>query len=95
MRARALEAAPDFREAREARRRAAQLAAAPEFDRKAIEAELARADAAGGRGRAKLQAAMLDFMAPLPADQRAQIAPVLQGRHLLRERRRDRLSDAK
>jgi uncharacterized membrane protein len=88
MRANALKAAPDFMEAREARRKAAALAAAPNFDQNAVMAELERADKAADRGRDKLQGAVLSFMKDLPAADRATLAPALKGRDPWRRSRK-------
>jgi uncharacterized membrane protein len=68
----------DFATAREDRRKAAELAAQPNFDRPAIEAQLAAARAADQQGHTKLDAAVLDFMQTLPLDQRVKLAPGLK-----------------
>jgi uncharacterized membrane protein len=77
----------DFQQAREARAAAAGLAGAPSFDRAAVEARMQAARDAELRGRVKLEKAVLDFMAPLPAEQRARLAPALKGRSFLKSRR--------
>jgi len=73
----ALAARPDFREARQARRRAAELAAAPVFDPVAVRAELTRARDAELRGRAKLEGGLLSAMQGMDAQSRAAVAPAL------------------
>ncbi len=78
MRDAALEAAPDFKQAREARRKAVELASAATFDQKAVQAEVERARSAEIAGRRKLESALLNFMSGLSAEERAQVAPVLR-----------------
>jgi uncharacterized membrane protein len=78
MREAALDAAPDFKAARQARRRAVELAKAPTFDRDAVAAEIESARAAEIRGRRRLEGALLGFMTTLDAGERAKLAPVLQ-----------------
>jgi uncharacterized membrane protein len=86
MRAVALTAAPDFQEARAARRHAAELAAAPSFDRVATESELIKARAAEERFRARMESGLLDFMQQQTPETRAALAKVLRARVPLRMR---------
>jgi uncharacterized membrane protein len=86
MRAVALHAKPDFDVARAARRHAADLAAAPTFDRDAIAADLIKARAAEEQGRAKLESGLLDFMQKQTPASRAILAKVLRGRTPMRLR---------
>jgi uncharacterized membrane protein len=86
MRAVALTAKPDFLEARAARRHAAELAAAPSFDRVATESELIKARAAEERFRARMESGLLDFMQQQSPETRATLAKVLRGRSPLRMR---------
>lgn len=86
MRAAALQAKPDFDAARSLRRRAADLAAAPTFDRDAAARDLVEARAAEERGRAKLEAGLLDFMQTQGPATRATLAKVLRGRSPMRMR---------
>jgi uncharacterized membrane protein len=80
MRTEALAAKPDFVAARQARLKAAELAAAPRFDRAAVKAELDLARQAEARGRGRLEDRLLDFMGGLSVDQRAKLAAALKGR---------------
>lgn len=77
MRAVAMKARPDFMQAREARHEAARLAAAPTFDRAAVAAQLERSREAEIRGRVVMEAGVLDVMAGLKPEGRAQLAPAL------------------
>ncbi|MBS0295459.1 MAG: periplasmic heavy metal sensor [Proteobacteria bacterium] len=80
MRAEALVVRPDLLAAREARRQAAELAAAPTFDRAAVAAKLAEARTDETRARVALEGTLLDVMQSLTPDQRAKLAPALKGR---------------
>jgi uncharacterized membrane protein len=80
MRSAALTAKPDFVAAREARMKAAELAAAPTYDRAAVKAELVEARNSETHGRGLLDDRLLDFMGTLPPDQRAKLAEALKGR---------------
>lgn len=84
MRAVALTAAPDFREAREARKQAVDATSAAKFDRSAIAADLEKARAAENRGRAKLEDGFLNYLQAQPQPTRAKLAKVLMGRANLR-----------
>jgi uncharacterized membrane protein len=70
MRAEGAAAQPLLREAREARREAAEMFAQPTFDKAAAATALARARTAETAAREKLETAIVDFAAALPADQR-------------------------
>jgi uncharacterized membrane protein len=76
----ALSAAPDFQEARAARKQAADLVGAPNLDAAAVDAELAKARAAEARGRARLETGMVEFLKTQPQATRAKLAKVLAGR---------------
>lgn len=84
MRGVALSAAPDFSEARAARKRALELAGAPAFDAAAVQAELAKARAAEDRGRARLENGFIDFLKTQPQPTRTKLAKVLSARASLR-----------
>lgn len=80
LRAAALEARPDFRAAREARREAIALAQAERMDAAAVTAALARSREAELRGRTRLEAGMVEAMAELDVEDRRQLAQVLARR---------------
>lgn len=91
MRAAAERARPEFRVSRDHRRKAAQLAAAPAYDRTAVLDELSRANAAEMRGRATLDNQLTSAMAGLSPESRKKLAPVLEHRSRgMRPRRGDR-----
>ncbi len=77
LRENALAARPDFREARQARVEAVELASSPRFDRAVVTEALARSTAAEMRGRARLEQGALDMLEALPPEQRADLAPIL------------------
>jgi uncharacterized membrane protein len=77
MRAQALDAAPDLREAGEARREAARLMAADQYDATAVAAALARARAADGRARARIDATLASRLAEFSPEERAVFARVM------------------
>lgn len=80
LRAAALEARPDFRAAREARREAIALAQAEPMDAAAVTAALARSREAEQRARTRLEAGMVEALAGLDAEGRRQLAPLLARR---------------
>lgn len=80
MRAAALEARPDFEAARAARREAVALSQAEAFDPVAVAALLERSREAEGRGRARLEAAMLQTFETLTPEERTILSPVLSRR---------------
>jgi uncharacterized membrane protein len=86
MRAHSAAIRPDFDTARADRVQAAAIASRPTFDRAAVSALLAKARAEEASGHAKADEAVLDFMATMPADQRAKLAEGLKARapHLKR-----------
>jgi uncharacterized membrane protein len=80
MRSLALSAAPDFQEARAARKHAVELLSAPTFDAPTVEAELTKAREAENRGRAKLENGLVDFLKTQPQATRATVARAIPGR---------------
>ena len=77
LRATALEARPDFEEARAARREAIALTRSDQFDAVAVAALLERSRASEMRGRARLEAGAVETLSRLgPADREA-LAPIL------------------
>lgn len=95
LRAAAGDARSDFRAAREARRHAAELAGAADYDREATLAALRQAAAAEMRGRDKLDSRLTEIFADLEPGARKAMAPSLarpmrgpgRGRHGGRGRR--------
>ncbi len=77
MRDAARDARVDFRAAREARRRASELAAAPSYHRAATLAALQEAAAAETRGRAKLDSRLTEIFSELDPEARKALAPSL------------------
>lgn len=77
LRAQAQAAQPLAQVARAARLEAAQVFAQPSFDKAAAVAALAKSRAAETAVREKLEAAVVDFAAGLPADQRRQLGAAL------------------
>lgn len=91
MRAAALAARGDFHQARELRRKAAQLAAAPAYDRAAVLAALQGANAAEMRGRSKLDDRLTTVFQGLNPQARKTLAPGFEHRsRRLRDHGRDR-----
>lgn len=77
MRASAMQARPDFEEARAARREAIALTEADRFDPVAVAALLERSRASEARGRSRLETGAVETLAQLsPADRKA-LAPIL------------------
>jgi len=74
MRDQARSAAPDMREAREARREAMRLIAADPYDPKAVTAALDRAREAEDRARARIDATLAARLAELQPQERATFA---------------------
>lgn len=90
LRGTAMQAKPDFEEARAARREAIALTGAPTFDPVAVAALLERSRASEMRGRSRLEAGAVETLGQLsPADRKA-LAPILS-RH--RPHRDDRKPD--
>jgi uncharacterized membrane protein len=77
MRAQALSAGPDLREAAAARRQATQLMAAEPYDAAAVSDALARARAADGRARARIDATLATRLAEFSPQERALFARVM------------------
>jgi uncharacterized membrane protein len=69
---------PLLQQARAARIEAAQVFAQPTFDAAAAAAALARSRAAETAAREKLETAVVDFAAGLPADQRRQLGAAIR-----------------
>lgn len=77
LRASALEARPDFEDARAARREAIAMTASDHFDAVTVAALLERSRASEMRGRARLEAGAVETLGRLsPADRKA-LAPIL------------------
>jgi uncharacterized membrane protein len=74
----------DIRESRAARKHAADLAGAPNFDKAAIAAELEKARASENRARTLLENGLLEFMQSKPQATRAILAKMLLGRGSMR-----------
>lgn len=77
LRASALAARPDFDAARDARRRAIEMAEAESFDSAAVQALLEQSRLAEMRGRSKLEAGALEILASLSPKDRKALAPIL------------------
>lgn len=77
LRATALEARPDFEEARAARREAIALTRSDQFDAVAVAALLERSRASEMRGRARLEAGAVETLSRLDPADRAALAPIL------------------
>ena len=76
----ALSARPDFREARDSRRQAIELARTEPFDAAEVNALLARSRAAEARGRARLEAGTIEVLQTLSPADRAALAPTILSR---------------
>lgn len=74
------EARPQFRLAREHRRKAAELAAAPTYDRAGVLKELSQGNAAEMRGRAILDEKLTTAFGEMNAESRRKLAPSLEFR---------------
>lgn len=85
MRATALEARPDFEEARAARREAIALTRSDQFDAVAVAALLERSRASEMRGRARLESGAVETLSRLSPSDRAALAPILS-RHKSRSK---------
>lgn len=77
LRATALEARPDFEEARAARREAIALTRSAQFDPVAVAALLERSRASEMRGRARLEAGAVETLGRLKPADRAALATIL------------------
>ena len=77
LRATALEARPDFEEARAARREAIALTRSDQFDAVAVAALLERSRASEMRGRARLESGAVETLSRLEPADRAALAPIL------------------
>ena len=80
LRAAAMQARPDFEEARAARREAIAAAGAPTLDPTRVDALLVQSRAAEMRGRARIEAGAVAVLATLSPDDRKALAPLLQRR---------------
>jgi uncharacterized membrane protein len=78
---------PQVEQARAARREAARLLLAPEFDRAALESALARARAADLAIRVRLEEAVIDTASRLPLSEREALVEGLDRSGALRQRR--------
>ena len=86
LRASAMQARPDFEEARAARREAIALAGGETFDPVAVAALLERSRASEARGRSRLETGAVETLNQLsPADRKA-LAPILS-RHKAKSRK--------
>lgn len=85
LRASALEARPDFEDARAARREAIAMTASDGFDAVTVAALLERSRASEMRGRARLEAGAVETLGRLSAADRKALAPILS-RHKSRSR---------
>lgn len=74
------EGRPYAREAREGRREVLRLLAAPQLDRAALDAALARTRAADSALRAQVESSVADFAATLTPDERSRFAGSLKER---------------
>jgi uncharacterized membrane protein len=77
LRDRALAAAPHIREARTARREAAELIARADYDPAAVQAALTRARVAEQQAREEVDTAVIAFLPKLTAEQRRALAEAL------------------
>lgn len=77
LRAAALEARPDFEEARNARQEAIRLAGEPTMDPAVVKAVLEQSRAAEFRGRVRLENNAVDILTDLSPDNRRELSPLL------------------
>jgi uncharacterized membrane protein len=88
LRAAAMQARPDFEEARAARREAIALTGGETFDPVAVAALLERSRASEARGRSRLEAGAVETLSQLsPADRKA-LAPILSRHRARRDARK-------
>ncbi|HUH11198.1 MAG TPA: periplasmic heavy metal sensor, partial [Brevundimonas sp.] len=88
LRAAAMQARPDFEEARAARREAIALTGADKFDPVAVAALLERSRASEARGRSRLETGAVETLNQLsPADRKA-LAPILSRHRARRDARK-------
>lgn len=80
LRAKAIEAHPDFEQARNARRAAIRLAESDQFRPVEVAALLETSRVAEMRGRGHLEAGAVDVLASLSAQDRRSLAPILSRR---------------
>jgi uncharacterized membrane protein len=85
MRQIALTAGPDLRDARAARKQAAELAGAATFDKAAISADLEKARAAESRAHTEFENGLVDYMQSKPQSTRAVLSRMLLGRGGMRK----------
>lgn len=88
LRANALQARPDFEEARAARREAIAITASDSFDAVAVAALLERSRASEMRGRSRLESGAVETLGRLSVENRKALAPILS-------RHRSRSHDSK
>ncbi|WP_292083420.1 MULTISPECIES: periplasmic heavy metal sensor [unclassified Brevundimonas] len=93
LRAAAMQARPDFEEARAARREAIALTGGETFDPVAVAALLERSRASEARGRSRLETGAVETLNQLsPADRKA-LAPILSRHKAKREARKPEKAD--
>lgn len=80
LRSKAMEAKPDFEQARAARREAIRLAEGESFRPVEVAALLEQSRAAELRGRGRLEATAVDVLASLSTEDRRKLAPILSRR---------------
>ena len=88
LRAAAMQARPDFEEARAARREAIALTGAETFDPVAVAALLERSRASEARGRSRLEAGAVEVLSQLSPTDRKALAPILSRHKAKREARK-------
>lgn len=80
LRSKAIEAQPDFEQARAARREAIRLTESDNFRPVEVAALLEQSRQAELRGRGRLEASAVDILASLSAEDRRKLAPILSRR---------------
>ena len=88
LRAAAMQARPDFEEARAARREAIALTGAETFDPVAVAALLERSRASEARGRSRLEAGAVEVLSQLSPTDRKALAPILSRHKARRDARK-------
>ena len=88
LRAAAMQARPDFDEARAARREAIALTGGETFDPVAVAALLERSRASEARGRSRLEAGAVEVLSQLSPTDRKALAPILSRHKARRDARK-------